>query len=141
MNEAAGVTLGLDIGTVRTGVARADALGLLAHPVKTLRAESVADLVSQLKALVEEEGACRVVVGLPKNLHGGDSAQAGHVRTTIAQLKTLLPTLDVVWADERFTTRDADRRLIALGRGRKRRKATRDQLAAVLILQTWLDAR
>jgi putative holliday junction resolvase len=132
-----GVWLGVDVGTVRVGVARSDPGGVLASPVATLpRAGSV----HQLARLVSEHAAVGVVVGLPVTLAGREGASAVLAREYADQLARVISPIPVELVDERLTTVAAERRLAARGvRGRARR-AVVDQAAAVEILQHWLDA-
>lgn len=133
------VSLGLDIGDARTGVARSDALGLLAHPLCTIRTEKTAELVETLVALVIREGAQTVVVGIPYDQSGKEGPQARAVRHTVELLQQRLPDRHFVEIDERFSTQEAERQLLEIGLRRQQRRQVRDQAAAVLILQTWLD--
>ena len=79
-----GVRLGVDVGDVRIGVARSDPSGLIATPVETVR-RGAGDL-ARLRALVEEEGAVEVVIGLPRSLSGGEGPAAAKVRVFAAQV-------------------------------------------------------
>lgn len=131
-----GVWLGVDVGTVRVGVARSDPRGVLASPVATLpRASGVQDVAR----LVREHDAVGVVVGLPVTLRGREGASAAFARDYAEQLARVISPIPVELVDERLTTVAAERRLAARGvRGRARR-AVVDQAAAVEILQHWLD--
>jgi putative holliday junction resolvase len=133
-----GVWLGVDVGTVRVGVARSDPRAVLASPVATLPRD---DGVRVLAVLVREQGAVGVVVGLPVTLAGREGASAALARDFAEQLTRLISPIPVELVDERLTTVAAERRLAARGvRGRARR-AVVDQAAAVEILQHWLDAQ
>ncbi len=135
-----GVRLGVDVGTVRVGVAMSDPHGLLATPVTTL-ARNAADGtdLAALAALVEEHEVVEVVVGLPKTLRGSDGPAVTAARTYGAALAALIAPVPVVYVDERLTTVSADRQLSEAGvRGKARRKVI-DQVAAIRILQNRLD--
>jgi len=133
-----GVWLGVDVGTVRVGVARSDPRGVLASPVATLPHDGG---VQQLALLVREHEAVGVVVGLPVTLAGREGASAALARDYAEQLARVISPVPVELVDERLTTVAAERRLAARGvRGRARR-AVVDQAAAVEILQHWLDAQ
>ncbi len=137
-----GVWLGVDVGTVRVGVARSDPRGVLAVPVTTLARDrrSGAD-VDGLAGLVAEYEAVGVVVGLPRTLAGRDGPSAGMARDYADTLAARIAPVPVVLSDERLTTVVAERTLAGRGvRGRARR-AVVDQAAAVEILQGWLDAQ
>ena len=140
--DRTGVWLGVDVGTVRVGVARSDPSGLLASPLTTVDrdAENDAD-VRALADLVREHEAVGVVVGLPVTLAGREGPSATMARQYADRLAAVISPIPVELVDERLTTVVAERTLAARGiRGRARR-AVVDQAAAVEILQHWLDAR
>ena len=128
------------MGEVRTGVAISDETRFLARPLEVVESGS---LVDYLAAVVREYGVSVVVVGVPKTLGGEVGLQAGRVLDTIAGLKDVLPGIEFVEWDERFTTRVA--REGASSGGKRRRKAgvkeRVDHLAAARILQEYLDSR
>jgi putative pre-16S rRNA nuclease len=135
-----GVRLGVDVGTVRVGVAMSDPHGVLATPVTTLarNAAGGSDL-DALKALVEELEVVEVVVGLPKTLRGTDGPAVLAARAYGQALAIRIAPVPVVYVDERLTTVSADRQLSQAGvRGKARRKVI-DQVAATRILQNRLD--
>jgi putative Holliday junction resolvase len=135
-----GVRLGVDVGTVRVGVAMSDPHGVLATPVTTLARNTVdrSDLKA-LIALVEEHEVVEVVVGLPKTLRGSDGPAVTAARSYGDALAAAIAPVPVVYVDERLTTVSADRQLSEAGvRGRARRKVI-DQVAATRILQNRLD--
>ncbi|WP_375500398.1 Holliday junction resolvase RuvX [uncultured Jatrophihabitans sp.] len=139
-HDTPGVWLGVDVGTVRVGVARSDPRGVLAVPVTTLArdAKSGRDL-SELAALVAEYEAAGVVVGLPRTLAGREGTSADMARAYGAQLTRRIAPCPVRYVDERLTTVSAQRKLHANGvRGRAGRSVI-DQAAAVELLQHWLD--
>lgn len=137
----AGVWLGVDVGSVRVGVARSDPRGVLAVPVETVArdARRHRDL-QRLAELAQEYEAVGVVVGLPRTLTGRHGAAAESATAYGARLAPRVAPAAVVFTDERLTTVVATRSLAARGvRGRAGR-AVVDQVAAVEILQSWLDA-
>jgi putative Holliday junction resolvase len=136
-----GSRLGVDVGSVRVGVAVSDPDGILATPLLTLARDvkSGGDLRS-LAELVAEHSVVEVVVGLPRSLSGREAAAAGLARDYADQLGALIAPVPVRLVDERLTTVSAERSLGERGiRGRARR-AVVDQAAAVVILQAALDA-
>jgi putative holliday junction resolvase len=140
--ERRGVRLGVDVGSVRVGIATSDPSGLLATPVRTVaRAseEAESDLV-EIVALVSELKAVEVVVGLPRTLAGDEGAAAQAARTYAGRLAERIAPVPVRLVDERLTTVDAHRSLRESGLGGRRQRAVVDQAAAVLILQAALDA-
>lgn len=136
-----GRRLGVDVGSVRVGVAISDPSGVLATPLVTLRRDECES--SDLRALAElvaEYEVVEVVVGLPRTLAGREGVAAEAVRHYASALAALL-TVPIQLSDERLTTVVASRILSERGvRGRKQR-AVVDQAAAVAILQSWLDLR
>jgi putative holliday junction resolvase len=94
--------------------------------------------VAYLRRLVERYRATSIVVGLPKNIHGSIGPQARKTLAFIARLRQACKVLIIEW-DERLTTQQADRVLLAADTSRRRRRQVRDQLAAQLILQTYLE--
>lgn len=136
-----GVRLGVDVGTVRVGVARSDPSGLLATPVETLARDTRTGRdVDALAALVLELGAIEVVVGLPTSLSGREGAAAGAARAYAEAVARRVSPVPVRLVDERLSTVTAQRSLRDAGvRGRRHRPVV-DQAAAVVILQTALDA-
>jgi len=132
------VRLGVDVGSVRIGVALADPDGLVATPLETVGRGSGA--LDRLAGLAAEFEAAEVVVGLPVSLSGGEGPAAQSVRAFAEQLARRLAPVRVRLVDERWTTVDATRALGAAGvRGRRRRSVV-DQAAAAIILQGVLDA-
>lgn len=134
-----GVRLGVDVGTVRVGVARSDPSGLLATPVATLRRTASNDQVDAIAELVRSEQAIEVVVGLPRSLSGAQGRAAQDVlayATTLARAVTPIP---VRLVDERLTTVSAHQALTRSGRRGRTHREVVDQVAAVLILQNALE--
>lgn len=135
-----GVRLGVDVGTVRVGVARSDPAGLLATPVETLRRqpENGAD-IRRIAEMAAESLAIDVVVGLPRSLSGAEGPAAAAARDYAQELADAVFPATVRLVDERLTTIDAQRVLRDVGRPGRSRRAVVDQVAAVLILQGALD--
>ncbi len=133
--------LGLDLGTKRIGVAVSDRSGTIASPLTVVaRSGRIADDHRRLAALVAEEEAELVVVGLPRSMDGSDGPAAQGARREAAQLATVVG-VPVETYDERLTTVSAERMLRESGvRGPARRQVV-DKVAAAVILQAWLDAR
>lgn len=133
--------LGLDIGNRRIGVAVSDELGLTAQPVLTLerRSNRWEDLRS-LARLCRRFGVAGIVVGDPKHLSGDASPQAEKNRMFAEELGALTGLPIHLW-DERLTSHEAHRILYVAGHARKTHRKVVDQVAAVLILQGFLDKR
>ncbi len=132
-------TLGIDFGLKRVGLALSDPRGTLAFPYRTITRTTRDALFAELLAVIAAEGVEAVVVGLPLTLDGGESTTTRQARNFAASLARRTP-LPVALADERLSSAAADDDLDAAGlRDHARRKAARDQQAAVRILQTHLD--
>lgn len=137
-----GRRLGIDVGSVRVGVALGDPGGVLATPLVTVArdVDGGSDL-GELARLVEEYEVVEVVVGLPRTLAGREGPAAVAAREFAGALGDVLGSgVPVVLTDERLTTVVATRQLRASGRSGRRQRAVIDQAAAVAILQGWLDA-
>lgn len=130
-----GVRLGVDVGSVRVGLALSDPRAVLAHPVATIGPEDFA----AVDALVAEHQVACIYVGLPRTLRGDEGSAAEVARGYALSLASRVAPVPVRLVDERLTTVSAHRQLEASGvRGRGRRSIV-DQAAAVLILQGALD--
>lgn len=140
MTRPTGIWFAVDVGTVRVGVARSDPRGVLALPVATLARDARTNRdITELAALVVEYEAIGVVVGLPRTLAGREGPAAEMARTYGDLLSVRIAPNAVRYLDERLTTVSAQRKLADGGvRGRAGR-AVIDQVAAVEILQHWLD--
>jgi putative Holliday junction resolvase len=140
-----GRRVGIDVGSVRVGVASSDPSGLLATPVRTVARDrdTTAVAPSDLEEgaeLVTELEAVEVVVGLPRSLSGAEGAAAQGARTYAGRLAVRIAPVPVRLVDERLTTVDAHRTLRESGVDGRAQRAVVDQAAAVLILQAALDA-
>ena len=129
--------MGVDVGTVRVGIAVSDATGTVATPHGTVSRD--ADVAVRLADLARELSCETVVVGLPKNLKGSDTDSTRDARAVAHQLTE--QGFDVQLWDERLSSVEAERVLLQAGRRREQRRDERDRIAAAIILQGWLDAR
>lgn len=136
-----GRRLGVDVGTVRIGVAVSDPDGILATPVETVRRERGGGHLRRLAALVDELGVVEVVVGLPRTLADRAGASAQDAVQVAQALAGRIGTVPVRLADERLTTVSAARSLREAGVRARQQRGMIDQAAAVAILQGWLDER
>ena len=132
--------LGLDVGERRIGVALSDALGLTAQGLAVLQRRSLQPDLDAICALVERHGVDTIVVGLPLTLRGEHGPQAQRI-TSFAEALRRRVSVPVELVDERLTTVQGERALLATGASRRRRKQVIDRVAAQLILQHFLDAR
>lgn len=132
--------LGLDIGDKRIGVAVSDALGLLAQPVLTLTRGNPRDDMRSLRRLLRKHDCAAIVAGLPLHMSGAMSPQAEKAERFARELGELSGVPVHLW-DERLSSAEAHELLYRAGRPRGEHRALVDQVAAVLILQGFLDAR
>lgn len=130
--------MGLDIGSHTIGIAISDELGLTAQALKTLRRRSMDEDLRELLEIIAQFRIEKLVVGLPRNMDGTLGKQADGVLQWIkaAEKRINLPTL--TW-DERLSTVEASRVLLQADLSRKKRRKVIDKLAAVLILQGYLN--
>ncbi len=131
-------TMGLDIGSQTIGVAISDELGITAQGLKTLKRRSMEDDLKEIAIMVGQFEIEKIVVGLPKNMNGTLGKQAEIVLRWIEILTDKIPVPVVTW-DERLSTVGASRILLEADLSRRKRKKVIDKLAAVLILQGYLD--
>jgi len=131
-------TMGLDVGTHTIGVAISDELGITAQGLKTLKRRSMEDDFKELTTIIDQFEIERIVVGLPKNMDGTLGKQAEFVLKWIEVLTNNIQVPVVTW-DERLSTVGASKVLLEADLSRKKRKKVIDKLAAVLILQGYLD--
>jgi len=135
--------LGIDLGERRVGVAVSDPTGSIAQPLPTLRRRSGKRMpLSTLQNLAEQYEVQEIVMGLPLAPSGGDTEWTRTVRETASKLKER-SGLPVHLVDERFTSKAAEHAVRHIGLPKKKReeKGRVDAAAAVLILQSWIDAR
>lgn len=134
--------IGLDFGTKTVGVALSDGLGLTAQPVETITRKSPNQLrktLARIEALIKENGVEKIVLGNPKNMNNTEGVRVEETLDFKEKLerRTGLPV--VLW-DERLTTMESERILMAGGVRRENRKEVIDQLAAAIILQSYMDS-
>ena len=136
-----GRRLGVDVGTVRIGVAASDPDGILATPVETVRRDRSDKHLRRLAQLADDLQAVEVVVGLPRTLADRSGPSARDAVELAEQLARRIAPTPVRLSDERFTTVSAQRSLRDAGIRAKGQRTMIDQAAAVGILQNWLDQR
>jgi putative Holliday junction resolvase len=136
-----GRRLGIDVGTVRIGVSVSDPDAILATPVETVRRDRRAGHLRRLTALVREFEVVEVVVGLPRTLADRAGSSADDAVGVAEAIAGLISPVPVRLADERLTTVSAARSLREAGVRAKDQRGMIDQVAAVAILQGWLDQR
>jgi putative Holliday junction resolvase len=130
--------LGLDFGRARIGVAISDELQMLAHPLETIPANKEPAL--RVAEIVREKQVDHVVAGIPRQMNGQIGTAATEVLEFVDKLRAILPCPVVTW-DERLTTVAAHRALRDAGKKTRDTRGYVDQVAAQMILQTYLDRR
>lgn len=134
--------MGLDYGTKTVGVAICDPLGITAQAVETIERKTENKLrktLARIEALVEEYEVEKIVLGLPKHMNN-DIGERAEKALEFGEMLRRRTGLEVVMWDERLTTVEAERTLIESGVRREHRKQFVDQIAAVFILQGFLDS-
>ena len=132
--------MALDVGSKRTGIAISDESRQIALPLTHIVATQKKDWLRQIQTVIIEKNVDQIVVGLPLNQWGEEGIDAKNIQSYIALLREETQ-LDVVEWDERFTTVQAERVLIDADMSRKKRKNVIDQVAATILLQSYLDSR
>ncbi|MBQ4569623.1 MAG: Holliday junction resolvase RuvX [Ruminococcus sp.] len=134
------IIMAVDLGKARTGIAASDKTEYLASPVKVITEHNKERLLGRVAETAREIGAELVVVGLPKNMDGSEGESAQNAREFAQKLSEEL-SLEVKLWDERCTTVTAHGYLNDTNTRGKKRKAVIDQVAATVILQSFLDSR
>lgn len=132
--------MALDLGTKTIGVAVSDATAMIARGVETIRRKGIKNDFIRLEEIINKEEVDTIVVGYPKNMNGsvGERAQVSEV--FVETIKTSYPKMKVVLWDERLSTVAAEKILISADMRREKRKKIIDMMAAVVILQNYLDS-
>ncbi len=131
--------LGIDLGDARVGVACSDELGMLAHPLETIPVKK-GRVIERILQLASEKKVEAIVIGMPRNMDGSFGPAAEKARAFIADLATRATCPVLPW-DERLSTVSAQRSLQEAGRKARDQKSVIDQVAAQVILQSWLDTQ
>lgn len=131
--------LGIDIGDARVGVALSDELGMMAHPLETIQVKA-GGVRQRILTLAREKKAEAIIVGMPRNMNGTFGPAAEKARAFIADIATDAPCPVIPW-DERLTTVSAQRSLQEAGRKARDQRSVIDQVAAQILLQSWLDSQ
>lgn len=134
--------LGLDLGSRTIGIAISDALGIIATGVETYRFEDDRyDLaLNRVIEIVKEKKVQKIILGYPKHMNGDVGEKALLCEDFKKKLEEAL-NIEVILVDERWTTKLAQNRLLEADLSRKKRKQVIDKMAAVVILQTYLDSK
>ena len=130
--------MSLDVGSRTIGIACSDALLMTAQGIETIRRTSLEKDFNRLQELIAEYEVHELVVGMPKNMNGTKGERADKTEEFVEKMKEVID-LPVSYWDERLSTVMAERQLIAADVSRKKRKSVIDKMAAVVILQGYLD--
>ena len=130
--------MSLDVGSRTIGIACSDALLMTAQGIETIRRTSLEKDFNRLQELIAEYEVHELVVGMPKNMNGTKGERAEKTEEFVEKMKEVID-LPVSYWDERLSTVMAERQLIAADVSRKKRKSVIDKMAAVVLLQGYLD--
>lgn len=135
-----GRIVAIDYGRRRCGIAATDILRLVPGGIATV---ATSELTAWLSRYITENDVDMIVVGQPRDMHGNDSESMRYIRPGVAALRRALPSMPVVFFDERFTSVLAHRTMIDGGmpKMRRRDKAVVDEIAATIILSDFLDSQ
>ncbi|WFB35899.1 Holliday junction resolvase RuvX [Kiritimatiellota bacterium B12222] len=139
--SAVGRVLGIDYGEARIGLAVSDSMRMVATPFETVDGKNKKLATRRIREILAEKQISTIIVGLPLHMNGdfGELAQAA---TDFGEkLSSQVPDLEVVMWDERMSSAEAERAMNLSNTKAGRKKELRDQLAAQIILQSWLDAQ
>lgn len=134
-------TMSLDLGSRTIGVAASDLTGLIANGVETIRRTSPERDFARIGELVTQWEVEEIVLGYPKNMNGTIGERAELTKAFAEELRSRFPGVTVVLWDERLSTVAAERVLIEADLQRKKRRKVIDMMAAVVILQNYLDSK
>ena len=133
--------MSLDVGTRTIGIAVSDLLGMIANGVETIKGTTEERDFARIGELIKVHEVDTLVVGYPKNMNGTIGERAQACETMANKLEEMFPACKVVLWDERLSTVAAEKVLVDADMRRKKRKQVIDMMAAVVILQNYLDSK
>lgn len=133
--------MSLDIGDATIGIAVSDPLGITAQGIETIRRSDLSADLSRLGQLMQEYEVEALVAGLPKHMNGTEGTRCEMVRAFMEEVQQQFPAAQVFYWDERLSTVAAGRVLLEADVSRKKRRKVIDKIAAVYILQGFLEHR
>ena len=133
--------MSLDVGTRTIGIAVSDLMGMIANGVETIRRTSEEKDYKRIAQLIKEHEVDTLVVGYPKNMNGTIGERAQACEAMAHKLEDMFPEVNVVLWDERLSTVAAEKVLVDADMRRNKRKKIIDMMAAVVILQNYLDSK
>ena len=133
--------MSLDVGTKTIGIATSDLMWMIANGIETIRRTSVERDFTRIGELIKEHEVSTLVVGYPKNMNGSIGERAQICEAFAEELRNRFPACKVVLWDERLSTVAAEKVLVDADMRRNKRKKIIDMMAAVVILQNYLDSK
>ncbi len=130
--------MGLDVGEKTIGVAVSDLLGVTAQGIKTIKRRDINNDIKKLKDCLKEYEANQIVIGLPRNMDGSYGPSVEKIKEFGTLVRNRLKCSVAYW-DERLSTVSAEKMLVGADLSRKKRRGVIDKVAAVIILQNYLD--
>lgn len=135
----------LDIGTKRIGVAATDPLGISVQGIKVIERRGGGRDLAEIESLCRELGAERLVIGLPLDEEGGSGPAAKKIEVFAKRLGEYISskgiTIEIEMWDERYSTSEAEARLISFNVSRQKRRRVIDKMAAVVVLEDYLESK
>jgi|DewCreStandDraft_4_1066084.scaffolds.fasta_scaffold03128_18 putative Holliday junction resolvase len=132
------VIISFDVGVKRIGVAVCDANQIIASPLKTLINNNNLDI--ELKKIFKEYNPEKILIGNPVNMDGSKNNSIDFIEKFVNKIKNLFPDKEIIFWDERLTSKDAEEIMIKANTSRKKRKNKIDMVAAALILRSYLNS-
>ena len=132
--------IGLDVGEKTIGIAISDEMGWTAQGLEVIHRKKIENDLTRLQEIINQYGVEQIVAGLPKNMNGTLGPRAKMVQKLATMLENHFKLPVILW-DERLTTVSAERTLIQADMSRQKRKKVIDKIAAILILQNYLDSK
>lgn len=133
--------MGLDVGDATIGVAVSDELKLIAQAINTIRRKNIKEDLKAIESIVDEKKISKIVIGFPKNMNNTIGERGKKTIEFSEIVKEAFPNEEIILWDERLTTVSAERVLLEANVSRKKRKKVIDKVAAVFILQNYLDTQ
>lgn len=130
----------LDLGGSRTGVAVSDIMGMTAQGAGVIRVKGFEEDLKEYRKIIEEKNVGKLIIGYPLNLDGTEGEKAASVRAQYEKIRDALDGIEVILWDERLSTKEAERAFTETGKNWKKKREVIDEMAAQIILQSYLDS-
>lgn len=131
--------LSLDVGEKTIGIAISDILGMTAQGVETIFRNSLKSDLQRIGEIILNCDVTSIIFGYPKNMDGSEGERCQFVKNFAKKVAAKFPEIEIIFWDERLTTVEAEKILISADLSRKKRKKIIDKIAAIYILQSFLD--